>query len=203
MVPPRKDLPSPFLTCRHSIQTNASVSRLSSPQHPPSPAQVDLLNALFSMLGVLAEPSRSVDLTYSGNAASAASTAAGLEPTVDIIVMDTWVHRIMRMGMRMAIQSKGRCHGSEGGSVGPLPKYLYRGGNHRSRLAACFSVGVRSSKSAAGNGLTNIMENHTFVPRARYLRLLRRRRRYELLYHSELRLCSEFCESRSFLWLNI
>ena len=46
------------------------------------------------------------------------------------------------------------------------------------------------------------MENHTFVPRARYLRLLRRRR-YELLYHSVLRLCSEFRESRSFLWLNI
>ena len=47
------------------------------------------------------------------------------------------------------------------------------------------------------------MENLTFVPRARYLRLLRRRRRYELLYHSMLRLCSEFRESRSFLWLNI
>ena len=57
--------------------------------------------------------------------------------------------------------------------------------------------------SAAGDGLTNIMENHTFVPRARYLRLLRRRRRYQLLYHSVLRLCSEFRESRSFLWLNI
>ena len=57
--------------------------------------------------------------------------------------------------------------------------------------------------SAAGDGLTNIMENHTFVPRARYLRLLRRRRRYELLYHSVLRLCSEFRESRSFLWHNI
>ena len=57
--------------------------------------------------------------------------------------------------------------------------------------------------SAAGDGLTNIMENHTFVPRARYLRLLRRRRRYELLYHSVLRLCSEFRESRSFLWLDI
>ena len=47
------------------------------------------------------------------------------------------------------------------------------------------------------------MENHKFVPRTRYLRLLRRRRRYELLYHSVLRLCSEFRESRSFLWLNI
>ena len=57
--------------------------------------------------------------------------------------------------------------------------------------------------SAAGDGLTNIMENHTFVPRARYLRLLRRRRRYELLYHSVLRLCSEFRGSRSFLWLDI
>ena len=58
------------------------------------------------------------------------------------------------------------------------------------------------SNSAAGDGLTNIMENHTFVPRARYLRLLRRRRRYELLYHSVMRLCSEFRESRSFLWLD-
>ena len=57
--------------------------------------------------------------------------------------------------------------------------------------------------SAAGNGLTNTMENHTFVPRARYLRLLRCRRRYELLYHSVLRPCSEFRDSRSFLWLNI
>ena len=47
------------------------------------------------------------------------------------------------------------------------------------------------------------MENHTFVPRARYLRLLRRRRTYELLYHFVLRLCSEFRESRSFLWHNI
>ena len=56
---------------------------------------------------------------------------------------------------------------------------------------------------AAGDGLTNIMENHTFFPRARYLRLLRRRRRYELLYHSVLLLCSEFRESKSFLWLNI
>ena len=56
--------------------------------------------------------------------------------------------------------------------------------------------------SAAGDGLTNIMENQTFVPRARYLRLLRRRRRYELLYHSVLRLYSEFRESRSFLWLD-
>ena len=59
------------------------------------------------------------------------------------------------------------------------------------------------SLSAAGNGRINIMENHTFVPRARYLRLLRRRRRYELLFDSVLRLCSEFRESRSFLWLNI
>ena len=42
--------------------------------------------------------------------------------------------------------------------------------------------------SAAGDGLTNIMENHTFVPRARYFRLLRCRKRYELLYHSVLRL---------------
>ena len=57
--------------------------------------------------------------------------------------------------------------------------------------------------SAAGNGLTNIMKNHTFVPRPRYLRLLRRRRRYELLYHSVLRLCSEFRESRPLLWLSI
>ena len=36
---------------------------------------------------------------------------------------------------------------------------------------------VRSLDSAAGEGLTNIMENHTFVPRARYLRLLRHIRR--------------------------
>ena len=57
--------------------------------------------------------------------------------------------------------------------------------------------------SAAGDGLTNIMENHTFVPRAHYLRLLRRRRRYEPQYHSVLRLCSGFRDSRSFLCLNI
>ena len=57
--------------------------------------------------------------------------------------------------------------------------------------------------SAAGDGLTNIMENPTFVPRAHYLRLLRRRRRYEPQYYSVLRLCSEFRESRSFLCLNI
>ena len=31
--------------------------------------------------------------------------------------------------------------------------------------------------SAAGEGLTNIIENHTFVHRARYLRLLRHIRR--------------------------
>ena len=47
------------------------------------------------------------------------------------------------------------------------------------------------------------MKNHTFVPRARYRRLPRRRRRYEPLYHSVSRLCSEFRDSRSFLWLNI
>ena len=47
------------------------------------------------------------------------------------------------------------------------------------------------------------MENHIFVPRAHYLRLLRRRRRYEPQYHSMLRLCSEFRDSRSFLCLNI
>ena len=47
------------------------------------------------------------------------------------------------------------------------------------------------------------MENHTFVPRAHYLRLLRRRRRYEPQCHSVLRLCSEFRDSRSFLCLNI
>ena len=57
--------------------------------------------------------------------------------------------------------------------------------------------------SAAGDGLTNIMENPTFVPRAHYLRLLRRRRRYEPQYYSVLRLCSEFRDSRSFLCLNI
>ena len=53
--------------------------------------------------------------------------------------------------------------------------------------------------SAAGDGLTNMMENPTFVPRAHYLRLLRRRRRYEPQYYSVLRLCSEFRDSRSFL----
>ena len=53
------------------------------------------------------------------------------------------------------------------------------------------------------NRLTNIMENHTFIPHACCLRLLRRRRRYGLQYHSVLRLCSEFRESRSFLWLSI
>ena len=42
-----------------------------------------------------------------------------------------------------------------------------------------------------------------FVPRARYLRLLRRRRRYEPQYHYVLRMCSEVRDSRSFLWLNI
>ena len=47
------------------------------------------------------------------------------------------------------------------------------------------------------------MENPTFVPRAHYLRLLRRRRRYEPQYYSVLRLCSEFRDSRSFLCLNI
>ena len=47
------------------------------------------------------------------------------------------------------------------------------------------------------------MENHTFVPRAHYLRLLRRRKGYEPQYHSVLRLCSEFRDSRSFLCLNI
>ena len=57
--------------------------------------------------------------------------------------------------------------------------------------------------SAAGGGLTNIMENHTFVPRAHYFRLLRRRRRYEPQYHSVLRLCSEFRDSRSFLCFDI
>ena len=57
--------------------------------------------------------------------------------------------------------------------------------------------------SAAGDGLTNIVEKHTFVPRAHYLRLLRRRRRHEPQYHSVLRLCSEFRDSRSFLCLNI
>ena len=51
--------------------------------------------------------------------------------------------------------------------------------------------------------LTNIIENHTFVPRARYLRLLRRRWRYKLLYPSVLRLCSDFRESRPSLWLDI
>ena len=54
--------------------------------------------------------------------------------------------------------------------------------------------------SAAGGGLTNIMENHTFVPRAHYFRLLRRRRRYEPQYHSVLRLCSEFRDSRRSRW---
>ena len=63
--------------------------------------------------------------------------------------------------------------------------------------------GDASSFSAAGDGLTNIMENHTFVPRAHYLRLLRRRRRYEPQHYSVLRLCSEFRDSRSFLCLNI
>ena len=57
--------------------------------------------------------------------------------------------------------------------------------------------------SAAGDGLTSIMENDTFGPRAHYLRLLRRRRRYEPQYHFVLRLCSEFRDSRSFLCLNI
>ena len=57
--------------------------------------------------------------------------------------------------------------------------------------------------SAAGDGLTNIMENPTFVPRAHYLRLLRRRRKYEPQYYSVLRLCSEFRDSRSLLCLNI
>ena len=57
--------------------------------------------------------------------------------------------------------------------------------------------------SAAGDDLTNIMENHTFVPHAQYLQLLRRRRRYEPQYHSVLRLCSKFRDSRSFLCLNI
>ena len=36
---------------------------------------------------------------------------------------------------------------------------------------------VSRPSSAAGEGLTNIMEKHTFVPRARYLRLLRHIRR--------------------------
>ena len=57
--------------------------------------------------------------------------------------------------------------------------------------------------SVAGDGLTNIIENHTFVARAHYLRLLRRRTRYEPQYHSVLRLCSEFRDSRSFMCLNI
>ena len=52
--------------------------------------------------------------------------------------------------------------------------------------------------SAAGNGLVNVAENHTFVPRARYLRLLRPRRRYEPLFHPVLRLCSEFHGSNYF-----
>ena len=64
-------------------------------------------------------------------------------------------------------------------------------------------VVLLAMSSAAGDGLTNIMENHTFVPRAHYFRLLQRRRRYEPQYHSVLRLCSEFRDSRSFLCLNI
>ena len=71
----------------------------------------------------------------------------------------------------------------------------------------CTVAGIMTSystpSSATGDGLTNIMENHTFVPRAHYLRLLRRRRRYEPQYYSVLRLCSEFRDSRSFLCLNI
>ena len=71
------------------------------------------------------------------------------------------------------------------------------GGGYAAILFLLFS-------SAAGDGLTNIMENPTFVgPRAHYLRLLRRRRRYEPQYYSVLRLCSAFRESRSFLCLNI
>ena len=65
------------------------------------------------------------------------------------------------------------------------------------------SVLSASTYSAAGDGRTNIMENHTFVPRAHYLRLLRRRRRCESQYYYVLRLCSEFRDSRSFLCLNI
>ena len=74
---------------------------------------------------------------------------------------------------------------------------------HIGKLEANLASFKTALTSAAGDGLTNIMENHTFVPRARYLRLLRRRRRYELLYHSVLCLCSKFRESRSFLWLHI
>ena len=69
-------------------------------------------------------------------------------------------------------------------------------------LSTQFSV--LYSSCAAGNKLTiNVIESYAFVPRARYLRLLRRRGRQEPLYHSVLRLCSEFCDSRPFLWLDI
>ena len=68
--------------------------------------------------------------------------------------------------------------------------------------------------SAAGNRQINIVGNHDYVTRARYL-LLSTKYISETaaaergvgpavsLYHSVLHLCAEFCDLKPFLWLDI